>query len=441
MKAGIRMSGLVGPTAIYLVTNVANAAVPFLLLPVLARVLAPAEFGRVAIFQATVSMLAAFVGLNIHGAVGVRFFKSGEGSLAEFLPAVLLILAASTTVAGSLMGLGAPLLEQWIGLDRGWLLAAVAVAGAQFIVTLRLIVWQLRQKPWRYGLFQVALSLVNAGLSIGLVVGAGLGAAGRMGALLAATVTFALIGFVWLQRGERLRWAWNLPGMREAIRFGLPLVPHTVGGMLVLLADRFIITRQVGAGATGSYFVALQFALPLALVGDGFNRAFVPWLYQRLAAGRKLEAAAASYSITLLLGLAGLAYAGLVFWIFPLIVGIQYKEMREIAIILIAGGVLQAAYYAFVNYIFYSERTELLSAITVTGGCVYFCGGWYLCGRFGVEALAWWFTTVQMVIFLATMLVAMRAVPMPWLAFGEIIQSATGWLPRGRATSLESSQP
>jgi hypothetical protein len=78
-------------------------------------------------------------------------------------------------------------------------------------------------------------------------------------------------------------------------------------------------------------------------MGDGFNRAFVPWLYDRLATGRKLDAAAASYSITLLLGLAGLAYAVLVFWTFPLLVGPQYQGMRGIAMILIGGGVLQAA--------------------------------------------------------------------------------------------------
>jgi O-antigen/teichoic acid export membrane protein len=430
-----------GPAAVYLTTNIANAAIPFLLLPMLARVLSPAEFGRVAIFQATVSLLAAFVGLNIHGAVGVRFFKSGESALAEFLPAVLLILAGSTAVLGALLGLGSPVIADWIGLERSWLLAAVAVAGAQFVVTLRLIVWQLRQKPWNYGFFQVSLSLVNAGLSIGLVVGAHLGASGRMGALLAATVFFALIGLAWLQRDEGLRWRWNIPQVREALRFGLPLLPHTVSGMLVLLADRFIITRQVGVGATGSYFVALQFALPLALMGDGFNRAFVPWLYDRLATGRKLDAAAASYSITLLLGLAGLAYAVLVFWTFPLLVGPQYQGMRGIAMILIGGGVLQAAYYAFVNYIFYSERTELLSSITVSCGCLYFAGGWYLCGRFGVEALAWWFTAIQTLIFLATMLVAMRTVPMPWMAWGQIIRTVAGWLSLDRPVRVEPRHP
>jgi hypothetical protein len=102
---------------------------------------------------------------------------------------------------------------------------------------------------------------------------------------------------------------------------------------------------------------------------------------------------------------------------------------------------MQATYYAFVNYIFYSERTELLSAITVTGGCSYFAGGWYLCGRFGMEALAWWFIAIQAAILLATMLVAMRAVPMPWLAFGQIARTATELLSLNRAARIGSSSP
>ena len=42
--------GLVGNAAIYTLANVTNSAIPFLLLPVLTRVLSPEEYGLVTIF-------------------------------------------------------------------------------------------------------------------------------------------------------------------------------------------------------------------------------------------------------------------------------------------------------------------------------------------------------------------------------------------------------
>ena len=67
---------LVNSTATYTLANVINSAIPFLLLPVLTRVLAPAEYGVVTMFATVVSVLTAFTGLSIHGAVSVRHFDA-----------------------------------------------------------------------------------------------------------------------------------------------------------------------------------------------------------------------------------------------------------------------------------------------------------------------------------------------------------------------------
>lgn len=51
---------LFGNAAIYLGANILNAGIPFLLLPILTRVLTPADYGIVAMFSVVVSILGAF---------------------------------------------------------------------------------------------------------------------------------------------------------------------------------------------------------------------------------------------------------------------------------------------------------------------------------------------------------------------------------------------
>ncbi|MEW0490716.1 oligosaccharide flippase family protein, partial [Escherichia coli] len=55
-------------SSIYLISNIFNALIPFILLPILTRNLTPYEYGQIAMFQTLVSGLASLTGLNTVGA-------------------------------------------------------------------------------------------------------------------------------------------------------------------------------------------------------------------------------------------------------------------------------------------------------------------------------------------------------------------------------------
>lgn len=65
---------LFGHAAIYPLSNFAIAGVPFILLPVLTRILTPAAYGVVAMFALVVAFMSVGVGLNVHRAIAVRYF-------------------------------------------------------------------------------------------------------------------------------------------------------------------------------------------------------------------------------------------------------------------------------------------------------------------------------------------------------------------------------
>lgn len=66
-------------SAVYLFSNILNAAIPFALLPILTRYLSPAEYGEVAMFNTLLGALGAFVGLNVVGAAGRKYFDCPHG--------------------------------------------------------------------------------------------------------------------------------------------------------------------------------------------------------------------------------------------------------------------------------------------------------------------------------------------------------------------------
>ena len=87
--------GMIGNSFIYLFSNILNATIPFLLLPILTRVLDPEGYGMVTMFTMLVTVLGVFVGLSVNGAVGVRYYQLSPQSLKDYVASTLLILFVS----------------------------------------------------------------------------------------------------------------------------------------------------------------------------------------------------------------------------------------------------------------------------------------------------------------------------------------------------------
>ena len=71
-------NSLFGSAVVYALTNAISAAISLLVLPVLTRVLTPEEYGRVAMFSVVLTLFGAFTGLNVHGAIGIRYFEKKQ---------------------------------------------------------------------------------------------------------------------------------------------------------------------------------------------------------------------------------------------------------------------------------------------------------------------------------------------------------------------------
>jgi O-antigen/teichoic acid export membrane protein len=405
---------LIQSTSIYLAANILSALIPFILLPFLTRILSPENYGLVAMFEAVVVLLSAFTGVNLHGAISVQFYKKDRESFPEFVSTCLMILII--TASGTMLTVicVANRLVEITGITLDLLLLAVLVASSQFIINVRLTVWQVSQRAERYGLFQVGQIGLNAGLSILFLETLFKGSDGRILGFSIAIILASILSLVTLKKENYLRLAFNRRYAVEALRFGLPLVPHMLGGIAVAFADRFILKSQVGFEVTGIYFAAMQLAAPLAMVGTSFNRAFTPWLYEKLAAKQDASAVAASYLSMIVFVFSGFFYALILYFATPFLLGEKYQALRNIEPLLVFGGVFQAMYFSVVNYIFYTSKTIYLSVITLSSGITYVLIGWYLTKLFGAAGLAATYFMTQVIVFFAVWLLGAVINRQPW---------------------------
>jgi O-antigen/teichoic acid export membrane protein len=409
-------------SATYLTANILNAAIPFALLPILTRYLSPAQYGQVAMFQTLVGALSAFVGLNVVGAAARKFDDNASSiELRQYLGACLQIVLISAAAVFAVILWWRSELAGWLGLSPEWILWAVFVSAALMIINLRLGQWQVRQRAGAYGTFQVLQSAANLLLSLGFVVVLQRGAEGRLAAQAWTAAVFLLVALALLKRdGLLVITGWAPKDWADALRFGVPLIPHIAGLFLLSSVDRIVINARLGLAEAGTYMVAAQLAGALGLVMDAANKAYVPWLFEHLkrdVAGEKCDIVRLTYVVfALLLLVSGMAFlAGP--WLVTTIAGQTYRQAGRLFGWLVLGQAFNGMYLMVTNYVFFSKRTGLLSVASISCGLFNVALLVVLVRHLGITGAAIAFAVSMGARFAVTWRVAQSRHYMPWFSF------------------------
>lgn len=394
-----------------------NATVPFIVLPLLARWLGPADFGVVGSYLALINLCTVLAGLGTHGVISVVHFKQDPRAVpAHIVAALRLLLASALPLIALLWVFGAPL-ERATSVPATWIWTAGLAATGQFVVALALAVLQARGQALQFCALQVSLTLGWGVLSLLLIGAVGLGWTGRALGQLAAVAAAAALALWWLGRDGGLRPVGGPAPLAVLLRFGVPLLPHSLAAVAMASADRLLLSGQSGVEASGQYFAAFQIAAVLTVAAAAVNQAWVPWLYSRLAQpdeGKARAVVRATYVIFgLLLGGAALMALS-ASWLVPLIAGAQYQAAAELLPWLAPAAALSGMYYFVTNYLFYAGRTGLLSGITVGCSLVQLALMLWLIPRWEAQGAAAAVLATAALYWLAVWAAAQHAWPMPW---------------------------
>jgi O-antigen/teichoic acid export membrane protein len=422
MYKGIKKNSFLSGAAVYLFANILSAAIPFVLLPVLTRYLTPAEYGEVAVFQTILGALGAFLGLNATAAAGVKYYDSdmAESELKLYIGNCFFVLLASTSIVLLVAVAFSKSISNWLSIDGKWLVIGVIVSCASFITLMRTGQWQVRKKAKYFGLFQVSQSLLNMLFSLLLVVYFLKGAEGRIWVLAGVPVLYALMALYLLYKDGLLEFSWRPKYLREILLFGVPLVPHAVGGFLLSSADRFMINSELGLAQVGVYMVAAQIAAALGMVFDAINNAYVPWLFERLKRNNLHEKQQiVKWTYIYCLTLIGVALMAFIVgpYLVILIAGESYRSAGEVIGWIVFGQIFNGMYLMVTNYIFFSKKTGILSLTTITSGLINIGLLSILIGLMGLKGAAMAFCISMACKFFLTWYVAQLRHPMPWFSF------------------------
>ncbi|MDG0817348.1 lipopolysaccharide biosynthesis protein [Bdellovibrio svalbardensis] len=381
---------IAGNVFIYGFVNGLKSLVPFIMLPILTRYILPAEYGVLNLTDTCILFLSPLLLLNVNGAISVEYFKlSGEDFKAYVLNALLVTLISFLlfcvvlfVVKDTLSGL--------IGIPSSLVLLLPLFTFLRVISSIVLVIYQASEKPLKFGIFSIFQTLVDFGLSYVFVVILGKGYLGRIAGIYGAFAASSVVGLVVLYKMDIFSKPKTLKFTKNILDFGLNLIPHSIGGVILAMADRLFISHYLGTEEVGFYSVAYQAGAVMLLLGTSVNQAWGPTLFKLL---KKKEDWKTIKELTLAVGVGFVIFAGVVFalsdLIFKYLIAEKYLRAQVFFGYLLLGFLFQSLYFLFTNYLFFYNKTRILAVITFGGAVLNLILNYVLIQKYGTVGVAY----------------------------------------------------
>lgn len=408
---------LVINSSVYMLTDVLNKSVPFLLLPLMTRYLSPAEYGIVATYLAYLGILMVFIGVSVHGAVHVNYFKMGKEELQKYVANCILILVISTLIVYAIVFIIFKANVYNFSISPIWIYLGVLVAFCRFLTLLNLVLWQAEQNAKKYGAYRIAQTLIDAGLTLMLVVALYLGYVGRLSALISAEILFGISSLIFIWKRGYIKYELRRNYIRDALLFGIPLIPHTLSDWLKNGIDRFFLMSLVGSHVVGEYSVGYRIGMIVAIFGMAFRTAWNPYLFKSLQNAtweKKIRLVKITYLYFLMILLLAIAVIIASKFLFHYFISADFVGATKFILWIVLAYTFNSM-QAVAAYIFYVKKTHLLAIVSFLSAILHALLSYTLIKTNGAIGAAWASTISFLVTFICIWFVSAKVYPMPWL--------------------------
>ncbi len=400
----------------YTLINILNKSIPFLLLPVLTNFLTPEDFGIITNIESLIVITTTIIGVNFSSSF-IRQFVKKEVDLKSYTSTVFRLILLFFGIVSLLLFSFVDVIYEWTAIPKVVIYSISIFSLLENLIEVVLSLWRMEDKPFKYGKLRIARTIIEVSITILFVVIYQYNWWGRFFGIYTAGILTGLFSLVYLFKKGYLTQKYNPVYRSYFLRYGLPLIPHTLSGILIMYSDKLIITKYLSIGENGVYSVAFTIGMVISVLQTSFNQAWVPSLFKRLATN-SMEEKRKLVKITYVY-MAGILMVVFVLWLITPVIyfflGKDFSEGMDVVAIIGLGFAFNGMYKMMVNYIFYSEKTQIISLITIGIAILNISLSIYLIKDYGILGTAYASAISFFIQFLMTWMISAIVYPMPWL--------------------------
>ncbi|HTW20155.1 MAG TPA: polysaccharide biosynthesis C-terminal domain-containing protein [Mycobacteriales bacterium] len=268
------VSALFGRGSLYVAVWAFQPAAAVLSTPVVTRLLGARSFGTAAASIVLMPVLAAVVTFGLDFATQRFYVEDGGPDAARELLAVALLLVTS---AALILIATASAWSGLLGFSAGMLRLTIAWAGLAAFNRVQLALLRAQDRLGPFAATSCIQALGTQLCGVAMVLAQGATARSYVLGLAIGQAAAVCVGLAFVT--PRLRGVRRLRRSTAALRYGVPLVPHTLAAFLLNASGRLIIFNDLGQSAMARYQVTYNAACMLVMLLGAVDLSWEPRLF------------------------------------------------------------------------------------------------------------------------------------------------------------------
>lgn len=404
--------------SVYVFSNLFNSAIGLLLLPLFTHYLNPSDYGILSLINTAVAIFSILIMVGSDGSLRREFYNSSGSKYSTYFSSSVF----TTLIAFLLVVVVAIGTQHWIvplsQIPSKWFFLSILISALSILPTILLGQYRLEQKAFSFAVFSNLMTLLNLGMGILFVAILNMNYEGRGYSLIITNIVFCVVSIVILRRKKLFGKNLVKQDMKASLNYGLPLIPHQVGSLLMNFSDRYFIANLVSLSEAGFYNVGYTIGSLIGKIEGSFTQAFVPFLFEQL--GKNTPEADKKIVKVSYIFIAGLLISTVLMYFFSEIVykyfiDAKYLPGKKFVILIGFGYFFSGCYKLFAGYIFYTKKTIYLTYLSVFNVVVNVTLNYFLISNYGTIGAAYATLISFFLMCLITFLISYKIRPMPWL--------------------------
>lgn len=416
--ASIFKHSLFRGSSIYLTIVAINLVLSFFLVPVFTRYLTPYDYGIMSTVQVSLSIASIIVGVGVEGTIPVNFFKLNIEVFNIYLRNIFFLILINFLVVFVVVWVLDSTFLSLIPIPENWLYIAIPTVFSAAIVSFATNLLIAKEKVVIRSIYVLCQSLMPAGLSILFIVGMSMNWKGRLLALFISSYVFGGIGLLILSyQWRHSRINIKLDYLKDALKFGVPLIPFAISGQVMMGIDRFFINSMISVSQTGIYSVGYQMGMLVSVFGSAFNSIWTPYFYRKLSENTqesKRNIVKLSYLLFVIFISMALTWGFVSPFLLRYLLGERFQTSISVVFWIALGYAFESIYLILSGYILFSKRTYLLTVIGIVSALVNVAFNYILIQHNGIIGAAQATCITYLVFAVLTGLLVQKMYKMPW---------------------------
>lgn len=352
--------------SLYTIFSFFNSGIGFVLLIIIAKYIDPDGYGKINLFNTLITIISFVVCLNTSGILSVNYFRMDKSDFEKSVNSVNNITCLCSIILLVIVVIFYKQISNYTGLNLTHQIYALLVSALTVYFNIILNIWRVEEKIYSYGALSCLSAVLNFVFTIGFVVSLHQGWVGRINANVLLSIVLFVISIYFLLSKGYLKSKPSTHHYKDALLFGVPLIPHAVSGWLRQGLDRIFLNAYQSSAIVGLFSFSYNFANLIILIGTAFNATNSVYIYKILSEGKEDANKKLRSQTIMVISLFALItiMISVGAYIFIPVLFPEYQECKAYIFLQCIAAFFYCVYLQFVNYLFYFKRTKVLMNIT-----------------------------------------------------------------------------